>query len=115
MTREDVRQQLAKNPLEWDCTKPFVTGGVRTVDHYAEIAEISYDASAFFTIREKFDDSGSRTSAVLYLSTIDVTQNPSDPYDIALCTHIDMGLDDIKRIAEVQRLGIACRMLGVTE
>jgi hypothetical protein len=115
MTREDVRKQLAKNPLNWDCTKPFVTGGVRTVEHYAEIAEISYDASVFFTIREKFEDSGSRTRAVLCLSTIDVTKNPYDPYEVELSAHIEMGLDDIKRIAEVQRLDLACRMLGVME
>ena len=37
MTREEVKAQLAKCPLEWDCTDPFDRDGDSVIDHYAEI------------------------------------------------------------------------------
>lgn len=115
MTREEVKEQLAKNPLEWDCTDPFERDGVRRVEHYAEIVEISCDADIYYNIREEFDHNGNRIDATLCLTTLDVVQHMYSPYDIVLSVYVDKSLDDIKRIAEDHRLDLACRMLGITE
>lgn len=115
MTREDVRQQLAKNPLEWDCTDMFEMDGVKIVDHYAEIVEISCDGDIFYTIREEFDDSGNRTSITLYLTTMDVVQYMYSPYEVALLVSKHASLEGIKRYAEKDRVKKACLMMGVTE
>lgn len=115
MTREEVRQQLAKCPLEWNCTEPFDIDGQRAIDHYAEFMEVSADADVFYTIREVFDDNGIRTRAVLYLSTIDVVQYMYLPYEIVLSAHNDTSVDDIKRLADEDRIERACRLLGIND
>lgn len=113
MIKEDVKRQLDKCPLEWDCTDLFERDGVKRVDHYAELMEISDDADVYYTIREVFDDDGSRTCAVLYLSTIDVVQHMFSPYEIVLSVHDDISVDDIKKIADENRVERACRLLGI--
>lgn len=113
MTREEVKQQLAKYPLEWDCTGLFDKDGVMVRDHYTEIVDISCEADVFYSIREEFDDSGHIARATLYLATIDVVQHMYSPYEIVLCVCRDRSLDDIKRIAEKHRLKLALSMLGI--
>lgn len=115
MTREEVKAQLAKSPLEWDCTTPFDRDGEKAIDYYANLMEISSDADVYYTIREVIDDEGSRMCAVLYLSTIDVVQHMYSPCEIVLSVHGDISVDDIKKIANENRLDLVCRMLGVTE
>ena len=115
MTREEVKQQLAKNPLVWECTDPFDRDGDSVIDHYAEIVEISADADVYYTIREVFDDNGSRTRAVLYLTTIDVVQHMYSPYEVVLSVYYNISVDDIKEIAEAHRLDVICRMLGIND
>lgn len=115
MTREEVKAQLAKSPLEWDCTDPFEMHGESVIDHYAEIVELSADADMYYTIREMFDDNGSRTRAVLYLTTVDVVQHMYSPYEVVLSVYDNISVDDIKEIAEDHRLDFACRLLGVKE
>ena len=113
MTREEVKAQLAKCPLEWNCTDPFDMDGEKVVDHYAELMEVSADADVFYTIREVFDDNGNRTRAALSLSTIDVVQYMHLPYEIVLSAHNDTSVDDIKRLADEDRIERACRLLGI--
>lgn len=113
MTREEVRQQLAKNPLVWNCTDPFDRDGEKVVDHYAELMEVSADADVFYTIREVFDDNGNRTRAALYLSAMDVVQHMYLPYEIVLSPHNDTSVDDIKRLADKDRIKRACSLLGI--
>lgn len=115
MTREEVKAQLAKSPLEWDCTNPFDRDGGKAIDHYANLMEISSDADVYYVIREAIDDKGSRTCAVLYLSTIDVVQHMYSPYEVVLSVHGDISVDAIKKIAGENRLDLACRMLGITD
>jgi hypothetical protein len=114
MTREEVKAQLAKFPLEWNCTDPFDMDGEKVVDHYAELMEVSADADVFYTIREVFDDNGNRTRAALYLSTMDVVQHMYPPYEIVLSPHNDTSVDDIKRLADKDRIKRACSLLGIT-
>lgn len=115
MTKEDVKRQLDKFPLEWDCTDPFDRGGKKTRDHYADLMEISSDADVYYIIREEFDDDGSRTCAVLYLSTIDVVQHMYSPYEIVLSVHDDVSVDAIKKIADEDRVERACRLLRIKD
>ncbi len=115
MTREEVRQQLKENPLEWSCTDPFDRDGEKVVDHYAELMEVSADADVFYIIREVFDDNGIRTRAALYLSTMDVVQYMYPPYEIVLSPHNDTSVDDIKRLADKDRIKRACSLLGIKD
>jgi hypothetical protein len=115
MTREEVRQQLKENPLVWDCTDPFDRDGDSVIDHYAEIVEISADADVYYTIREVFDDNGSRTRAVLYLTTIDVVQHMYSPYEVVLSVYDDISVDEIKSLAEAKRLESTCRLLRIKD
>lgn len=115
MTREEVKAQLAKNPLVWECTDPFDRDGDSVIDHYAEIVEISADADVYYTIRETYDNNGIRIRAVLYLSTIDVVQHMYFPYEIVLSPHNDTSVDDIKRLADKDRIKRACSLLGIND
>ena len=115
MTREDVKQQLAKHPMEWSCTGLFYKDGVKVIDHYSEIVEISCEADLFYTMREELDDRGNRARATLCLTTIDVVQHMFSPYEILLCVSKERSLDDIKRIAEKHRQNLACSLLGIKE
>ena len=115
MTREEVKAQLAKCPLEWSCTDPFDRDGEKVVDHYAELMEVSADADVFYAIREVFDDNGIRTRVVLCLTTIDVVQHMYSPYEVVLSVYDDISVDEIKSLAEAKRLESTCRMLGVKE
>ena len=112
MTREGVKAQLAKCPLEWSCTDPFDRDGEKVVDHYAELMEVSADADVFYTIREVFDDNGNRTRAALYLSTMDATKQEKAPYKVLICEK-DIPLEDMKQLAEEDRVKYACRLLGI--
>ena len=115
MTKEDVKRQLDKCPLEWDCTDLFDRDGEKAIDHYADLMEISSDADVYYIIREVFDDKGSRMCAVLYLSTIDVVQHMYSPYEIVLSVHDDISVDAIKKIADENRVERACRLLGIKD
>lgn len=114
MTREDVKAQLAKCPLEWSCTDPFDRDGEKVVDHYAELMEVSADADVFYTIREVFEDDGKRVSLKLYLVTMDATQQDKAPYRVLICEK-DIPLEDMKQLAEEERVKSACRMLGIKD
>ena len=115
MTREDVREQLAKNPLEWDCTDPMEEKGIKVVRHYAEFVEISCEADIYFTVKEVRGEGGAVVDVLLYLSAIDVVQHAYSPYDILLIYVPGKSVHDLKELAEAHRLDLACRMMGVTE
>lgn len=110
MTREEVRQQLEKSPLEWLSTRYWWA----VTDHCAALAGISCDAGAFYVIREEYEDDGKRLSLKLYLCTMDATQKEKAPYRV-LIREGDIPLEDMKQIAEEERVEYACRMLGVKE
>lgn len=114
MTREEVKQQLSKNPLEWNCTDPFERDGEKAIDHYAEFVEISCDADIYFTVKEIRGEGGAMVHARLCLSAIDVLQHAFSPYDILIVAS-GKSVHELKDKAEAHRLDLACRMLGVTE
>lgn len=110
MTREEVRQQLKENPLRWLSTRYWWA----VTDHCASLVEISCDAGAFYIIREEFEDDGKRLSLKLYLCTMDATQQDKAPYRVLICEK-DIPLEDMKQLAEDERLEYACRILGINE
>lgn len=108
MTREEVKAQLAKNPLEWLSTRYWWA----VTDHCASLVGISCDAGAFYVIREEYEDDGKRVSLKLYLSTMDATKLEKAPYKVLICEK-DIPLEDMKQFAEEERVKHACRMLGI--
>lgn len=110
MTREEVRQQLEKNPLRWLSTRYWWA----VTDHCAALVGISRDASAFYVIREEFEDDGKRLSLKLYLCTMDATQKENAPYRVLICER-DIPLEDMKQLAEEERVKHACRLLGIKD
>ena len=114
MTREEVKEQLAKNPLEWDCTEPTKEGGIEMVRHCAYIVEPTIDSDIFYEIQASLEDGDATAKTTLLLSTMDVTQYTRAPYSIDLYVS-DKSVHELKAKAEEHRLDLACRMLGVTE
>lgn len=53
-------------------------------------------------------------SLKLYLSTMDATQKEKAPYRVLICEK-DIPLEDMKQLAEDERLEYACRILGINE
>lgn len=110
MTREEVRQQLKENPLEWLSTRYWWA----VTDHCASLVEISSDAGAFYVIREEYEDDGEHVSLKLYLCTMDAKRQDKAPYRVLICEK-DIPLEDMKQIAEEKRVKDACRMLGIKD
>ena len=108
MTREEVRRQLEKNPLRWLSTRYWWA----VTDHCASLVEISRDASSFFVIREEFEDDGKRLNLKLYKVTMDAKKQDKAPYRV-LISEKDIPLDDMKQLAEEERVKHACRLLGI--
>lgn len=92
MTREDVRQQLAKNPLQWE---------EDTLGHlFSEVFPLDRDVRIIFVLIEddiliKVDYGGGRS--------------------VGEFLGFEGDDEELKEFAEAHRLDLACRMLGVTE
>lgn len=110
MTREDVKAQLAKCPLRWLSTRYWW----EVTDHCASLVGISCDAGAFYVIREEFEDDGKRMNLKLYLSTMDATKQEKAPYKVLICEK-DIPLEDMKQLAEEERVKYACQLLGIKD
>ena len=108
MTREEVRQQLKETPLRWCSTRYWWA----VTDHCASLVGISCDAGAFYVIREEYEDDGKRVSLKLYQVTMDATQQDKAPYRVLICEK-DIPLEDMKQLAEEERVKCACRLLGI--
>lgn len=93
MTREDVRQQLEKNPLEWQ----VCVGGVGV---FAPNVALNDSVETCYHIAR-----GRLYVEAHYLDD----RLYGDPL------HTSDNLDELKAKAEAHRLDLACRMLGVTE
>lgn len=114
MTREEVKEQLAKSPLEWSCTEPTKEGGIEMVRHCAYIVEPTIDSDIFYEILVSLEDGDPTANTTLILSTMDVTLYPRAPYNIDLYAS-GKSVHELKQIAEAHRLDLVCRMLGINE
>ena len=114
MTREDVRAQLAKNPLVWSqVSSGRNSAGVEVLTCRADLLEIPIETSAYYTMRVFHHvDTNIVTST---LSMVVEETNPClyPPYEIGIgCSPIT---DHLKNMAEAHRLDLICQMLGITE
>ena len=53
-------------------------------------------------------------SLKLYLSTMDATKQEKAPYKVLICEK-DIPLEDMKQLAEEDRVKYACRLLGIKD
>ena len=93
MTREDVRQQLAKNPLKWQ----VCVGGV---GEFAPNVDLNDSVETCYRIAR----------GRLYIEA-----NYLDDSLYGEPIHASDNLDQLKEAAEDHRLDLVCRMLGITE
>lgn len=92
MTREEVRQQLAKNPLEWEeDIEGILTAKVCTLDRNVCITYRLIEDDVYI---KAANDSGRFVGEFL---------------------GVEGGEKALKAIAEAHRLDLICRMLGVKE
>lgn len=114
MTREEVKEQLAKNPIQWEAAGVFN----------------EQDASLRATIVLMPQEDDPKEDDKLYLEyTLDAKRGRKyssvhfgaygkwefGTYQIASAVGIEVSVEELKEIAEAHRLDLACRMLGVTE
>lgn len=92
MTREDVRQQLEKNPLEW---KRNIEGKL-----IAEVCPLDRNVYITFCLIE--DD-------------VYIKATYGGVRSVGEFLGVEGGDEDLKVIAECHRLDLACRLLGITE
>lgn len=92
MTREEVKAQLAKNPLEWEED----INGILT----AKVCDLDRDVCVAFRLIE--DD--------VYIKAAKVGGRFVGEF-----LGVEGGEEALKTIAEAHRLDLVCRMLGINE
>lgn len=109
MTREDVRQQLAKNPLEWEENSYGLRTSVTLIDDEeggsSEYDSLRIDFRIFF-------------SEVSRSSSLDISAHGKyefGDYTIAKSSGYIIPIETLKDMAEEHRLSMACRLMGITE
>lgn len=108
MTREDVKEQLAKNPLEWTSSNDPVGKNVHTA-----------------TIPMDIDPDGECKYAIEYMiievdgqSDLELSIYESGGIDGEQCCDIFFVSNDVpdaKKLSEEHRLNLACSLLGIKE
>lgn len=105
MTREDVRAQLAKNPLEWK--KGCSRFGEEYLVAPLRIGELSLD------MRIHYESLGSVKRVFLVLIA---SAHRDEAGEILMRKVNDLpALEEVEAIAEAQRLELVCRLLGVED
>ena len=108
MTREEVRQQLAKNPLEWEReARPFfgydyLKAEIKRGDLRLEY-HIRYDYENYVLKREG-----------VYLTAMDCVEEANECIKMNISGNFQT-LDEMKELAEAHRLDLVCRMLGIKD
>lgn len=92
MTREEIRQQLAKNPLEWEED----IEGILT----AKVCTLGRDVCITYSLIE--DD--------VYVKAVYV-----GVFFVGEFLGVEGSEEELKTIAEECRLSIACRLLGIND
>ena len=112
MTREDVRAQLAKNPLEWrQVSSGCNSAGVEVLTCSADLVEIPADTLAYYTIRVFHHMDTNIVTATLSMFVEETNPCQYPPYEIGVgCTP---NTDDLKNMAEAHSLDLICRLIGI--
>lgn len=115
MTREEVKAQLAKCPLEWSqVSSGCNSAGVEVLTCRADLLEIPIETLAYYTMRV-FNHMDTKETVTSTLSMFVEETNPClyPPYEIGIgCSPIT---EDLKGMAEAHRLDLICRMLGIKD
>ena len=108
MTREEVRQQLAKSPMVWErealpnlwieYLKAEIKQGELCIEYH-----IRYDYENYVLKR-----------VGLYLTAMDCMEAAGECIEMHISGNFPT-LDEMKALAEAHRLDLICRMLGVKE
>lgn len=106
MTREDVRQQLAKNPLWWE-EAPDMFGNIRLVANLK-----AGELSIYFVIIYEYEIDEIKRAMLLLMASAD-----RDEVGEILVRKVNNfpSPKELKAIAEAHRLNLTCRMLGITD
>lgn len=108
MTREEVKAQLAKNPLEWEReARPFFG-----YDYLK--AEIKRgDLRVEYRIRYDYENYAPKRVG-LYLMAMDFEEEVCECIEMHISGNFQT-LDELKSKAEAHRVDLICRLLGVKE
>lgn len=128
MTREDVRAQLAKNPLVWRMIHDGTTHyNMSECIHRTNRVKILGDTLVYYTIRiqRNWLNGGrvrleGRLSAVVENEELDLLRN--EPYEFGVgeaskTTNAfePCRVEKLESMSEAHRLDLICQLLGITE
>lgn len=108
MTREEVRQQLAKNPLEWE-REALPHLGIEYFKAEIKQGELCIE----YHIRYDYENYALKRVG-LYLTTMDCEEVADECIEMHVSGNFP-SLEEIKSLAEAHRLELICRMLGINE
>lgn len=130
MTREEVKAQLAKNPLEWRETLNWVSNHNEDIDstYRSNHIELSHKVSAFYEIKIKRRwCSGGNANLEGRVSLVIENEEAKrlygdtpDEYLIcearkAISTFVSYRIEELESMAESHRLELLCQMLGIND
>ena len=108
MTREEVKAQLAKNPLEWkqeECGRFWY--------EYLK-AEISL-SELRLEYHIRYDYENYKPKRVwLYLTAVDCAEVADECIEMRMFGNFQ-ALDELKALAEAHRIDLICRLLGIKD
>lgn len=114
MTREEVRQQLAKNPLQWEAAGVFDeqdTSLRATIVLMPQEDDPEEDDKLY--LEYALDAKRGHKYSSVYFGAHGKWEFGT--YQIASAVGIEVPFKELKEIAEEHRLDLACRMLGVRD
>ena len=108
MTREEVKSQLAKNPLEWERE-----AHPRYGYEYLKADINRGDLRLEYRIRYDYENYELKRVG-LYLTAMDCVEEANECIEMNISGNFRT-LDEMKALAEDHRLLFACRLLGINE
>ena len=108
MTREEVKAQLAKCPLEWT-SEALPSLGVEYFKAEIKRGELCIE----YYIRYEYDDYVLKRVG-LYLTAMDCVRAAGECIEMRILVD-SQTLDELKAIAEAHRLDFICRLLGIND
>lgn len=108
MSREEVKAQLAKCPLEWT-SEALPSLGVEYFKAEIKQCELCIE----YYIRYEYDDYVLKRVG-LYLTAMDCVGAAGECIEMHILDNFPT-LDELKSKAESHRLDLICRMLGINE
>ena len=114
MTREEIREQIERAPIQWEETS-FHEDGNEDLRATIVLIPEEDDPEESHKLYLDFSISSSRKNQIseLYISAHGRWE--FGMYEIAKSTGIQIPVDQLKKLAEEERFKMACRLLGIKE